>query len=83
MIKDNILVEKILTRLEGEFDPDFMEIDGYTSKQICHHVHLLKEGGYIEAINYSGDTSPYPEWVPTRLKNAGHDYLSRIRKEKE
>ena len=52
-------------------------LDGWSKDQISHHTWLLKDGGYIEAIDLSSlDGS---EWAPRCLTLRGHEFLDAVR----
>jgi hypothetical protein len=48
-----------------------------SAQEIYYHVMLLHEAQLIEALDLSGDD--YVLWRPTRLTNAGHEFLDAAR----
>lgn len=82
MKRDLDLIRKILLSVESDTtNRGFInvKIEGYTPDQIFYHVALLKEAGYIEAKEFSGDDKH--EWYPTRLTWNGHEFLDAARDE--
>ena len=78
---DKDLVREILLALETDDSdpraPKLLNIPGYTYPQIAYTVHILAEGGLVQALNASS-LSGF-DWRPQRLTYAGHEYVDTIR----
>ena len=54
-----------------------IEIPGYSTEQINHHVWLLWEAGFIDALDNSSQGNPC--YYPRCLTWQGHEFLDAIR----
>lgn len=82
MKRDMNLVRLLLLRIEDQGDDmngwiDDLAIESFTPEQISHHVWLLKDGGFITAIDLS--SSDGPDVRPRCLTWKGHEFLSDIK----
>ena len=80
MHRDLDLIRQILLELEQHDDPSRdvkLQCPGYTDDQISHHVKIMAEHGFLEAINFS--TLSRMEWRPTSLTWEGHEFLDAAR----
>ena len=82
MRRDWELIRTILLQVEGNstsmhdwIDP--IESDGHGVEVVSHHVWLLYNGGYLEAIDLS--TMDGMDWRPKCLTWAGEEFLADIR----
>lgn len=78
------LIRKILLDVEGRSEPfgsTDIEIDGFDSAEICYHVGLLAEVGFIHAVKsvrLGGET----RYLISSMTFDGHDYLDVVRSPK-
>lgn len=80
MKRDMDLARKILIALEErEVVHPFLrlEVQGFASALVSHHVWLLNQAGLIEANNAS--TADGDEWFPVCLTWEGHEFLDAAR----
>ena len=81
MKRDMDLVRRLLLLVEeqGNDRNDWIEhvsVEGYTEKQVNHHVWLLGDGGYIEFIDLSADDTCYR---PRCLTWKGSEFIETVR----
>lgn len=82
MQRDMALIRLLLLQIEAEGSDvsrwiDDIVLDGYTEEQVSHHVWLLRDGGFIEAIDLS--TLSGLKYRPRCLTWSGHEFLDAIR----
>ncbi|MBI4718739.1 MAG: DUF2513 domain-containing protein [Planctomycetes bacterium] len=76
------LVRRILLAVEGSpggFAPREIQLEGYSTRQIAYHAHLMIEAGLIEGIDTTHPGSDGPEAIPRSLTWAGHEFLDAAR----
>jgi Hypothetical protein (DUF2513) len=76
---DMELVRKIMLAMTGGQFPKAFESDKYTREQILYHCYQLKNGGYIEAIDRTDLSCPYPQAIPLNLTFTGHEFIANAR----
>lgn len=84
MKRDMELIKKILQKIEdqpGGRAPRDMSIEGYTSHQVAHHIHLAVDANLVRGHDITHNDSEGPEACATSLTNAGHDFLAVARDE--
>lgn len=84
MKRDLELVRLILLELEEYerlFRVEHFEASGYKSNTVLHHVWLLREAGYLQAVDATNMGDPLPVANPTHLTWEGHEFLSAARDE--
>jgi len=76
MKRDMDLIRKILQRIEADQD---LNLDDYSTEEICYHVALLKDAGFLEAFLSTGESGDITGVSVTRLTWQGHDFLDATR----
>jgi hypothetical protein len=82
MKRDMDLIRKLVLLLEerpSAWTPDPIEIEGYTPVEIGYHSYLLVESGLANGTNITTMGNDLPEYSPTYLTPAGHDFADSIR----
>lgn len=77
------LIEKILVSFEAIETPgaEFLEIDGFSDKEIYLHTQLLADEKLLEAKFYRTQDDTYSV-LPFSLTQAGYDLLDTLREPK-
>ena len=82
MKRDMDLVRQILLSMESRTDtltPAPLPFrDDYPAGVVSHHVRLLHEADFIDAVDYTGVGSPL-NWYPRYIKPKGYDFLDDAR----
>mgnify|MGYP001309321571 CR=1 FL=1 len=83
MKRDMELVRKILIAAEEkqDFQPQKLEIDGYSQEEISYHIKIMTQAGLIESQGYATSTG-IPLWCIKSLTWEGHEFLDAARNEK-
>jgi len=74
------LVRKILLDIAAHDDPNkHIEVtaEGYSEGQVHYHLHILVEGGFVEALDAAGAAQSF-YYMPTGLTWKGHEFLDDI-----
>jgi hypothetical protein len=83
MKRDMVLIRKILIAIEdrppGSDSTGPVVMPEGDPVAVGEHVHLLVEGGFVEAINVTAQQDPHPQYLVERLTWEGHDFLCAIR----
>lgn len=82
MRRDMELVRHLLLLIEDQGNDlnDWFQdaiVEGYSKEQVSHHIWLLKDGGYVEAVDHS--TSDGTDWAARCLTWRGHEFLDAVR----
>ena len=56
-----------------------IDIPGYSEEDVSYHIRLLREAGFIEAVDLTTLGSPHPEWKAQTITWAGHEFLDSAR----
>ena len=58
----------------------FLQIEGYSDGEICHHINLLMQADYVHACELPDANTEYGYLLQdAELKWAGHEFLNEIR----
>jgi hypothetical protein len=82
MKRDMDLIRRILLDIEAQEDPEEdIELDsgGKSEQVIQYHLHLLYDGGFINAHEISPMTAAANWYQPLGLTWKGHEFLDDIR----
>ena len=82
MKRDMNLVRQILLDVEehGGTHPKAtvkLDIPDYSPDVVSHHVKLLKDAGYLTALDHSSNDGS--SWIPKALTWSGHEFLDAAR----
>lgn len=85
MKRDMDLARKILFAIEKSADDTRSSIRlperEYATLHLSHHIRLLKEAGFIHAVEAFHSLSATTAWVPHSLTWQGYDFLNLVRDE--
>jgi hypothetical protein len=84
MKRDLLLIKKLMLFLEEKenshhISGSLIRIDDYTSAQINYHIGLLKQGGFVEAIDCSAGSNH--SYMVSSLTWDGHTFLDLMKKD--
>jgi hypothetical protein len=83
MKRDMDLVRQILLIIEDSPTPwieGYLEVPGYERGPVTHHLHLLKEAGYIQAYEATDANTEYGFMMQdASLTWQGHEFLDEVR----
>ena len=73
------LIRKLLFKIEKDSPRigHLLSVDGYTDKEINHHLQLMGEAGFIETVHNT--KHHYNCFLFNRLTNHGIEFLNLIR----
>lgn len=82
MKRDMELIRKIAFYIESAREQVFspsIQIEGFTTEQICYHCELMLDAGLIRVNDNSHLNSDVCEMLIDRLTSKGHDFVDAAR----